>query len=427
MLGRNSFGQDKGIHCIWSALYCAIVALVLSYGTFYFLSSVGLGVLSTTDKTPATHSALVNLVSVHNANLHGEGIVENEMAGKSNITADIKLPITSYIFIPIIALLLAGYISSLPRADFGQLAMSCSAILGGIIYGVVISAASQFTPVKITSFIFENFRGFSFEAPQVFFTADLYSTLIFTVAVGALMSFLGAMIANRTLSNKSESGKWWTCAVSGLLCIVIIQVLIAGTIQYIVYSNADKEDIEQGNDNILNILPSVAGLSYVLMHGVTVEGAVESYMSITDKTQRPFGGSVNLYKGIVSVADSDEEPQKKPVPISLIITGIVLIAATFMIAGALAVKWGARWGSFPIALRIGFINAVYIFIASEFCSARISSTMKTEDFINKTTIYLDTMASIYVVFLIIAAFLFSFIGAWLTNRRYLLNTGYPSY
>lgn len=421
MVGSD-FRLKRPSNWIQAALYCAILALVIGYALSYLQMRLGVGVISGPGKVltvgPAALSrAGLNLYAIHHITLLGSGAVASELGDSSKVHASLSLPITLWISIPIVALLIGGYSAGRMRSGANRLGMILPAVLGGLIYATVLACCARFVSARLESFLLPEMGGISADPPMIPFAPSVVSTWLYAAIFGVVFTYLGALIAVRESVRSTVPGRWWACGKAAVIGSLIVQILIAGAIQTIFIV---KQRTETGSDEktrITEMLPAAAGLGYTAINGATLTGGVETLDPIRKVILRPIDAKLNLYtiKGtLIKQAAVSESANVKKKPMSKYAYIVVLLAALAIIgAGWMAVRMGSTDGSIPTAARFAVIHTVYVYALLGFSSLVFSMT----DAASKFAVFIKPEISAVMIVSPLVIFILSLAGAYLAQTK----------
>lgn len=406
---QNVFRTNRRGNWIFSAIYGALIALAFAYGISYLLTRFGIGVISdsagASSSGPAVFArAALNLYAMHHITLVGSGQILSDIGGPQNVSAALTLPLTVWVFVPIAALIISGYIIARMRHGRRRWKTVVPAVLGGVLYAVILTAISQMISAKIGWFVIPEIGNVSPNPPQIPFHPHMQSTLAYTGAFGVLFTYLGAIFAVGSRQGESRLVRWWACGKAVIAMALTIQLLIAGAVIIWFFMNArtDSNDRTQSS-RIAEMLPTASGMSYALINGANLVSGIEAYTADGELVSRPFYARVNIYKGIYR---ESPEKQQKPLPVYayaiVFLTGI----AIFM-SGRIAVRLGSRDGSIPTALRITFFHTVYLAVLLVTCNIALDVT----EGISKSLVYIKVQYTNAILLTVLFVFILSFIGA----------------
>lgn len=396
---------------ITAAIYCALVALVVSLLLSYLFGRLGLGVVSADyawNSPRALHLAGLNVYASQHVPLIGYGVPPGDA---SPIRASVTFPLTLWAILPFFSLVLGGYLSGRTRLALGRWAMVVPAVFGGLLYTAAMVGIAQFVSVKFVSAALPAMGGVEFNVPAIPFR-PLASAVPLGCGVFAVIStYLGAILAFRFSPEHSIAGKWWSCAKAVFISGLIIQILVAGA-GLGLFTRA--EPVEEGaHIEFIQILPTVAGIGYALLHGSVLSyGAVPTAMPASG-----YSGSVQIYRGTYTKR-MDETRRTRLGPYVWI--GAALAAFVAFFAGRLAVKLGSRDGSLPTAVRIVIMQTIYMILTMWLCGLEwgIEGQFRAYGWLGYDPAMLIAALGVFV---------FALLGAHMANRRYIGRlVGYPS-
>ena len=410
---QNVFRTSRRGNWIFAAIYGAFLALIIAYGICYLLTHFGIGVVSDgkenwSGRSVFARSAL-NLYAMHHITLVGSGQAPSDFGGPQDVSAILTLPLTIWAFVPIFALMVSGFAVARMRVGQRRWKTVLPAILGGILYALVLTVVSPLMSAKIGWFIIPSFENASPSPPQIPFHPVLESALIYTLAYGVFFTYLGAILAIGGRQGESWSTRWWACGKAVIAMAIVVQLLIAGAALVWFFMNVQTEAKEgRENSRFAEMLPMAAGMGYALINGASLASGVEAYNTKGELISSIFNARVNMYKGIHIESN---EKQHKPMPVYayalVALTGI----AIFM-SGRIAVRLGSRDGSIPTAFRITFFHSTYLAIIIAICNIILSET----EAMTRSLVYIKVQYSEIILYTIPAVFILSFIGAHFTRR-----------
>ena len=409
---QNVFRTSRRGNWIFAAIYGAFIALIIAYGISYLLTRFGLGVISesgrATDRSVFIRPAL-NLYAMHHITLAGSGQAPNDFGDPQNVSATLTLPLTIWAFVPILALMVSGYAVARMRNGRRRWKTVVPAILGGILYALILTLVSPLISTKIGWFILPALENVSPNPPQIPFHPVIESTLIYTLAFGIFFTYIGAILAIGARQGESRSTRWWACGKAIIAMAIVIQLLICGAIVIWSFMNVQSDEKEsRENARFTEMLPMAAGMSYALINGANLVSGVEAYTSKGELISRPFYARVNLYRGIYREGN---EKQHKPMPVYAYAVVVLTCIAIFM-SGRIAVNLGSRDGSIPTAFRITFFHTAYLAILIAVCNI----ILNVSDGMTRSLVYIKVQYSDILPYTIPAVFILSFISAHFTRR-----------
>jgi hypothetical protein len=412
----------KPLNPVLAGIYGAIVALGCAYALSYVFAHFGLGVLGAYEAEQAPlasrdsevfRRAALNLYAAQHVTLWGSGGIAGSVgdAFPGRLFASLTLPITLWTIIPVMALLLAGYVVAASRRDTSRWGMLLPAMSGGLLYALVLAALSGVVRAKIGSFAMPEIGGFSANPPSLTFRPEVTSVLVFGCGFGLLFTYIGGLIAVRSNERNYQPGKWWTSAKATILAALIVQVLMLAMAFVWLALGSRRADDRVESGRIVEMIPSAIGIAYVMANGAVLQADLESRVRFEQHIQKTIGARMSLYKGIVE--EERGKVSRKPAPLRVTIPVAILTAIGFAFAGWLAVRWGARGGSLPTAGRIAIIHTFYLVVLAVLCSMELVQS----DSLTTATIIIRPMIDRWIFCSFAAVFVLSMIGTYLASRR----------
>jgi len=412
----------KPLNPVLAGIYGAIVALGCAYALSYVFAHLGLGVLGAYESGRATLAyrdlevfgrAALNLYAAQHVTLFGRGDIAGSVgdAFPGRLFASLTLPITLWTIIPVIALLLAGYVAAASRRDTSRWGMLLPAMSGGVMYALVLAALSGVVRAKIGSFAMPEIGGFSANPPALTFRPEVTSVLVFGCGFGLLFTYIGGLIAVRSNERDYQPGKWWTSAKATISAVLIVQVLILATACVWLATGSRRANGRVEGGRIIEMIPSAVGIAYLMANGAVLQADLESRIRFEQHTRKTIGAKMSLYKGIVE--EERGKVSRKPAPLRVTIPVAILTAIGFAFAGWLAVRWGARGGSLPTAGRIAIIHTLYLVVLAVLCSMELVQS----DSLTTATIIIRPMVDRWIFYSFASVFVLSTFGAYLASRR----------
>lgn len=404
---------------VLAAIYGALVALVLGYGGSYFLTLLGTGIVSASGRHaehgPATlQRAGLNLYAMLHATLAGTGQTPDMSGAVRDISSTIVLPLTVWAAVPMLGLIIGGFAAGKLRAGTGRWSMVLPAVLGGVFYAGLLAALAPLSGARVDPSALPSLQGFEFNPPDIIFRATSLSAFYSGLIFGVVFTYVGGLIALRAETSYEPSpGRWWGSAKALVVFVIIIQLIIAvGAEAWFVTRPAAQHDEGPVGSRFAQMLPTAAGMGYLLVNGASIASGIESS---SEGLQSPFdmSVSVNLFEGIKR--DTEEDVRKLP-PYVFILPALFGIMMFF--AGGLAVRWGSRDGSLPTALRVMVLNAVYLLFLAWACRIIWASTDKAAGFVSRYEVFITPVFSLTMLWVAVGVFIAAFLGAFVAGRRY---------
>ncbi|MCE5314658.1 MAG: hypothetical protein ABFD49_10320 [Armatimonadota bacterium] len=416
--------DNKPVNLFIAAIYGTIVALVVGYGLCFLL--IGMGIANVTSPgtslkygADAFARAGLNLCAIQHALLVGAGGV-----GGAKVSAQVLLPLTVWAFIPAFALFVSGYASGRLRSGASRFGVIFAALLGTVFYAAILAGLSRWFSAPIDSGALPSAGGFEFAPPSFDLHPRPLSTFIAAGLFGVIFAYIGSHFAACRVGRGSVFSRWWVCGKSIVPFAIIIQLMIAVAAQMWLISKTGPRNPEgPAGRGIVELQPSVAGIAYGLINGATLRASVESDMGLGGAEKRPVSASLNLYKGMKIRYRGEDKVKTFP---GFVYAGAALIALLALGSGALAVRWGSRDGSLPTAIRIVIVYAAYLWFTMFVCAVAWKSIVTTGHFSAASSVSIGLHYDTTMLATCFGVFVMAFIGAYLTNRRYVSSrTGFP--
>lgn len=397
--------DDRATNLFVAAIYGAAVALVVAYGLSYLFQIPRDGVISgpgAWDSPRLLMRAALNVYASQHVTLVSSG-------GPEDMTATITFPLTLWASIPVLALVLGGFVAGRARAASGRWGMVASSFLAACIYVGVLAALCGVISAKFTSAALPAIRGTEFNPPDMPFGPSLTGTLGFCSLFAILFTYLGALLAVRGEPGPAIQGKWWACAKAIVAMGLGLQLVVAaGLWVWFSLSPKVRDADNTTNAKVAELLPTAAGMGYALVHSAKL-----SY----EAAPVDISGDLTLYDGTTS-RKGEQATHKPPSRYALIAAAIGALMA--LLSGRLAVKWGSRDGSLPTAIRIAIIQAAYVAALMALCSMGWGMA-------GQPLALLEPRYSSCMLFWAAGVFVLSGIGAHWANRRYAGRlSGFPA-
>jgi hypothetical protein len=401
----------RALNPVLAAISGALLALVIGYACSYVLTRYGMGVVGGRgDRVfgPGVFARSgLNLCALQHMALVGVGEVTDTLGNTSKLTASIVLPMTVWVVVPIVSLMIGGWCAARSRALGGRRAMTGAAVAGGLLYGIALAIAARWVEARLDTFLLPEISGISANPPQIAFRPSERSALVLGCGFGTVFSYLGALIAARSRARASAPGKWWACGKAVVVTALVVELLIACAV--FVFAVARRNAEAESNPRIVEMLPTAAGLGYAMIYGATLVSSVESGFLSQKTASRPFYVEINAYGGVTR----ENEHKVSPVPawVGCLVVGIV---AAF-VSGRLAVRWGSRDGSLPTAWRTALLHTAYVALLAALCGM----LLRQADPVSSTTLQVGAHFGGTILISFGGVLLFSFLGAHTANKRRL--------
>ena len=416
-------GGDPRTHTtanpILAAVYGALVALVAGYACSYLLVHLGLGIITAPENASAAGPAALSraglsLYAMHHVTLIGSGEVPSDVGGTEHIFAYVSLPLTVWAIVPAFALMLGGCAAAKARAGSGRWSMVAPAVLGGVLYAVVLALLSRVFHAGVSASALPAVGGSSFDPPDILFRPSARSTLIFATLFGTVFTYLGALIPLRGL-HENRSGRWWTCGKALVVAAIAVQLLVAGALEAYFLKNPPAQDANApAGSRFAEMLPTAVGIGYTLIYGSTLKAAVESEAPGMETQYRPLSSKVSLYTGMIR--NDDQEQFRKPLAWYIYIL-LVIPAVAILVSGGLAVRWGSIDGAIPTAARIAIIHSAYLAFLMALCGIGWGSQTRMGEMQSKFAVSIAPQYDSIMLLSVPVVFILAFVGAYLAGRR----------
>lgn len=397
-----------------AALYGVVASLAVGYALSYLFGRAGMGVITGPGhwdgKNAFTLAGLSFYASQH-ISLIGSGILPGDT---SPIHAAITLPITIWAAIPAFALMVGGFVAARVRGPAGRWGMLAGALGSGIIYAAVLVVCARFVSATFVSTAIPAVQGFELNPPDIRFQPSVLSALLYGSLFGLAFSYLGGLIAVRSVRGEEIAGKWWACAKAVVIVGLTIQLLMAiGLWAWFTMNSRLSEDDRSAQPKLAQMLPTAAGMGYVLVHAARLSAAAVP----VNFPSAAYRANLNLYCG--ATVRSGDKTTSKPLGPYVWIAALIGAIAVFA-SGRLAVRLGSRDGSLPTATRITILQSAYIGVIMLMCAMGWGIAGQSS----------VTVAPRFDTTLFYAAggvFVLALAGAHWTNRRFAGRlSGFPS-
>lgn len=415
---------NRPTNWLLAALYGAVGAIIIAYGFSYLSTHLGFSVINLPEgqavRGPEVLKlAALNLYAVQHITLVGSGRIVDPL-GAGLVNAQITLPITIWILIPALGLILGGYVAAKLRSGHRR-DMLFPAVIGAILYGIVLVAAAWFVRARVGSFLLPEIEGIGANPPAVIFRPALISTFIYATGFGLVFMYLGSLFAVREEARGRTPGRWHACAKAVVVSALVLQLLIAVTSVIILRRQADTRPVTV---SMTEIMPTVTGIAYGLLYGGTLKAEVSSRLQEGEEPQILMDYRANLYSGIERSGNGEEG--SRAMSSIVVIAGLAIASIVAFVSGWLAVRWGSTDGSIPTALRLVVCQATYLGILVSLCNLVLMISNKSEAF----TAISATVAGLSFSWLMVPAmlcyFFVSLLGAYTAHRRFSASpTGFP--
>ncbi|MCL5103548.1 MAG: hypothetical protein M1133_05465 [Armatimonadetes bacterium] len=404
-----------------AAVYGAVVALAVAYVLAYFATVAGIGDVTAPAQPLETGTAVLartglNLYAMQHVPLVGSGRVVSPVLGAQHVSAAITLPLTVWVIIPILALIIGGYAAGKARPAASKWGVMATGILCGIVYALILAAASIIFKSSVDSSAIPAVEGTEFNPYPIPFHPSAYGTLVFAGVLGVISACLGSLLAVKWSPRDHTPGRWWACGKAMIFVALVIQLLMAATaVGWVLSRNGREQAVAADDARIVFLSPTFAGLGYAALHGTTLKALIKPpvYPSV----------SFNLYSGSAR-ADRPGETHKISRNYLYIAGAIIALAA--LVSGWLAVRWGSRDGSIPTALRMAIIHTAYLGLIMLMCGVGWSFVVRGAGVTATTSVSAGARFDTPVAFTALGVLFFSLVGAYLANLKYVRRGGFPT-
>ncbi len=406
--------NGKAANPISAALCGAIVSLLLGYALSYLFTSLGMGVVSGQSLWRSSHTFMLaglNVYASQHVPLLGSGILSGD---EQQIHALVFLPLTVWAAIPIFSLIFGGWCCARMRINAGKWGMVASAIISGIIYACVMVGLANIFSAKFASTAIPAISGWELSPPQIPFHPSRIGALRYGLLFGIVFSYLGAMIAVHSSVRTRGREEWWACGKSVVIVAIVLQLLMCGVMLGWVTAKTHLSQTDRSaKPKFVQVTPAATGIGYALIHGAKCKASATPIIM----PSAAYSVQLELYRGVKT--NDGGKISFKPISRYTWI-GAILGAIAALMSGTIAVKFGARGGSLPIALRITVVQSIFLAVTMELC--RMGWGIVGQSSVSIGPFYTSAM-------LIGAActFVLSLIGAhWANGRRSSRIIGFPS-
>ena len=407
----NRRRQNKSHNLIGSALHGAVVAIIVALAGSYLTSGWAAIVAAPADGSAAVDSirlALVNIYAIQHVPLMAAGT-----AAGAKTTAVVTLPLTIWVAIPFIALVIGGYVAVRRREPRSRWDTAVCVVVAAGFYAVILGLLTRFAFARLLPSAFPSAAGVEFDPPDLPFHANLPWALVSSWVLGIIGMCLGGVrvvAANRRLRPLETN---WACIKAVFWVVLVIQVL-AGGIGLAAYSRYAPSG-SPSTANMVRPLPTLTGIATVLLYGGDLRCGVESDMKGTAAPTRTFYMKTNLYNGMVTADAAGKKPSRLAVRY-VIVFGLI-VSRLAAIAGSLAVRWGSRGSDAVTAFKITVINTAYIVTLMWACSLGWTSEVTALGIAGSSRVFVTQCYATPMLLMAICVFVFSFFGAWRASRR----------
>jgi hypothetical protein len=406
--------NGKAANPFAAALYGVVVSLAVGYALSYLFGRAGLGVISGPghwDGKNAFMLAGLSFYASQHISLIGSGMLPGDT---TPIHAAITLPMTVWAAIPTFALMVGGFVAANLRRASGRWGMIGGALGSGIVYTAVLVVCARWVSARFLSTAIPAVQGFELNPPDISFHPAMLSALLYGSIFGVVFSYFGGLLAVRSQRGEEVPGKWWACAKALLIVGLSVQILMAiGLWAWFTMNSRLREDDPSAQPKFAQMLPTAAGMGYVLVHATRLSCAAVP-VSFPSAAYR---ADLNLYRG--ATVREGEKNTFKPLGRYVWIAALIGAIAAFL-SGRLAVKLGSRDGSLPTAIRIILLHSAYIGVIMLMCSMGWGIA-------GQSNVTIAPRFDTTMLFAAGGVFVLALAGAHWANRRYAGRlSGFPS-
>lgn len=408
--------QEKRHSAFPAALIGGLSAVFIAYG----LSAAGVIGCFANVTAPAAICpgwagllrAAVNLYVMQHVFVSGSMVADSVKYSDS-----VSLPLTIWVIIPILAIVIGGYCAGIRRRSAGASAAILAGTGAGVVYAIVLTALSSLFKTTIDHSALPSLQGFSFNPNEkMLMGPTILSAAVHTGLFGICFGFSGGMLASGRLSALSQPNKWWACAKPVIVIGTVAHFILMLVYGYWVFWGIQTEQLQDTPRwQVFTLSPAITSLVFSAISGETISGSLTS----STESSSGFGGTANIYRG---TSDAAEPGGVRPFPLSIAaIAAAGSILASFLMGG-LAVRWGSRDGSIHTAARIVIIATVCLLITNLLSGFGWNSAVG--DIQMKLAIKPQFARETFFIFA--GIFLFSLTGAHSIRIWYVKRRGFPS-
>lgn len=397
-----------------AAIYGAVVSLLLGYALSYLFTCLGTGVISAHSSWHSRQTCMLaglNLYASQHIPLVGSGVPPGQ---EQHIRAFITLPLTLWAATPVFALMIGGWFCARIRMDAGRWGMTVSALMCGIVYAGVLTGVAGVISAKFASTAIPAVSGWELNPPDIPFRPSVVGTLQHSLLFGIAFSYLGALLAVRAGAETRVRGKWWACAKSVIVVALLLQLLMCGAmLGWFTAQSRSGEADEFAQPEVVQILPTAAGMGYALMHGAKLSAAATPVIM----PSAAYRVELELYRGVKT---NDGGKMSRGAASPYVWIAAVIGALAVLASGRLAVKLGSRDGSLPTALRVTVLHSAYLALTM------VLSSMAW-GIVGQSSVAIGPVYDPAMLVEAACVFVLSLVGAHLANRKYAGRlSGFPS-
>ncbi len=393
--------QGKQLNLILAAFLGAAAAVIVGLAGSY-LTSRWAGLV----EGPAICRGLANFYAIAHVPMVSSGTL-----GGEKIRAVISLPVTVWIVVPILALIIGGGVAARLRRPGSRWDVAACAGLAAVLYAIMLAALSQVAYAGISPAALPAVQGAEFNPPNLPFHPDLVGTVVSGIVFGLVGLYLGALLAVRGDRRLKASGEWWAC-LKAVVCVAIVgQLVLAGLVCLVIPGRSPASRGLPGGQ-VVRMLPTVTGMGTALLYGADLKCGMES-SSQTSAPIRSFYLRANLYGGLTRNDTSKKSHKSLPV---VAVVAAIFAAVLAAAAGWLAVRWGSSGASLLTALRVTAIDMVYVAVLVWACSLGWESNVSALGVAGSSRVFATPAYGFVMLPAAVGIIVFSLAGAHLADR-----------
>jgi hypothetical protein len=388
----------------------ALIAVVVLLAGSYLLTRFGIGLFGSDAPRLAgvemVKRAGLNAFAVQCVSLVGSGSVSSGVGGSEAVRGTIALPVTCWMVLPFVALLVGGYAAGcLRRCDSIASAVWLSFFFA-VTYGVILAVLSRLVSAQMNSGLLPEISGVTVSPPRIDFSPGFWSSLGHGWMYGMVFAYLGVLASLRRSWLTFEPGQWWVSGKSVVVVCLVISFVFGAVLSVRVLSSQ-----EVGGVRGLEMVPAACGIAYTLSYGASAIGDVSSEITAVRRQTHPLAARAGLYSGLNR--NDDNGKSVKPFGAGVMLGGALVAIVASFIAGFLAVKWGSRDGALPTACRVLVVQIGCLLLLALSCRLAITSTSQ----LSSTSVYVGIGFGWMMVPALIVSFLAAMVSAGIAASR----------
>jgi hypothetical protein len=343
-------------------------------------------------------------------------------------TLTINPPFTLFGLIPVIALVLGGYIAAWPFRGGSAWKSALSGALIAPFYVFLALILRPFFTVDMTPY--QDVQLGPFALPPVTLGAAFLSALWYSAIFAVVFGGLGGMRTGlsegwlRGLVTRSIAFPGWLRGALAafivaqvaftLVLIVLVGEMLIMRRAVLLRHNAYQPAAVAG----FALAPTAAGIGYYFLQGARIEAGSATDIGESGLSTRV---SADIFFGAREVTTSrlngvQVESQRLPLP-SLTYLGLAFIGLVFFVAGQIAARTSTSPQSgWRLALGIALAHIALLLLLAPLYSASIATTWQAAEQIGRTVISYGFALWSLLIFPFIVAFVFSLIGTLTAPR-----------